>query len=71
MLLLDSNIIIYATQPPYDDLRRMIAESLPFVSAVSYVEVLGYHKLQPLLKRYFPCFLSSLFLLRCLTKQFD
>ena len=29
----------------YADLRRFIAEHTPAVSAVSYVEVLGYHKL--------------------------
>ncbi len=44
-MLLDSNIIIYSTQPTYDQVRRFIAEQVPFVSAVSYVEVLGYHKL--------------------------
>ena len=45
MMLLDSNIIIYATQPAHAELRRFIAEHAPSVSAVSYVEVLGYHKL--------------------------
>lgn len=44
-MLIDSNIIIYAGQPGYHDLRRFIAESAPYVSAVSYVETLGYHKL--------------------------
>lgn len=44
-MLLDSNIIIYATQPEHDNLRRFIADHVPFVSAISYVEVLGYHKL--------------------------
>ncbi len=44
-MLLDSNIIIYAAKPEYADLRRFIAEHTPAVSAVSYVEVLGYHKL--------------------------
>ena len=46
MLLIDSNIIIYASQPEYADLRQFIAEHTPAVSAVSYVEVLGYHKLR-------------------------
>src|SRR5438046_1572793 len=45
MMLLDSNIIIYSTQPPHAELRRFIAEHAPAVSAVSYVEVLGFHKL--------------------------
>src|ERR1043166_2400987 len=44
-MLIDSNIIIYATKPEHADLRRYIAEHAPAVSAVSYVEVLGYHKL--------------------------
>ena len=44
-MLLDSNIIIYASKPEYADLRRFIAEHTPAVSAISYVEVLGYHKL--------------------------
>ncbi|MBA4068041.1 MAG: PIN domain nuclease [Isosphaera sp.] len=42
---LDSNIIIYAGQPAHADLRRSLAAHPPVVSAASYVEVLGYHKL--------------------------
>lgn len=45
-MLLDSNIIIYAAQPSYAGLRQFIALHAPVVSAVSYVEVLGYHRLQ-------------------------
>ena len=44
-MLLDSNIIIYATQPEYAWLREFIAEHEPAVSALSYVETLGYHRL--------------------------
>jgi len=44
-MLLDSNIIIYAIQPDFSQLRELIAEHSPAVSAVSYVEVLGYHQL--------------------------
>lgn len=44
-MLLDSNIIIYAAQPEHADLRTFIAEQSPEVSAVSVVEVLGYHNL--------------------------
>jgi predicted nucleic acid-binding protein len=44
-MLLDSNIIIYAVQPEYAFLRAFILEHGPAVSAVSYVEVLGYHQL--------------------------
>jgi len=44
-VLLDSNIIIYAARPEHQALRRFIAEHAPAVSVVSYVEVLGYHRL--------------------------
>ena len=44
-MLLDSNIIIYATQPHHDELRQFIASVSPVVSTISYVEVLGYHLL--------------------------
>ena len=36
-MLLDSNIIIYAAKPEHEDLRRLIAEKAPSVTAVSYV----------------------------------
>jgi toxin FitB len=42
-MLLDSNIIIYSIQPESTDLRQFIADYAPVVSALSYVEVLGYH----------------------------
>lgn len=45
MMLIDSNIIIYATRPEFESLRHFIAERTPSVSAISYVEVLGYHQL--------------------------
>src|SRR5690242_11573229 len=44
-MLIDSNIIIYATKPEHATLREFIATHTPAVSAVSYVKVLGYHKL--------------------------
>lgn len=44
-MLLDSNIIIYAAQPEYDWLQEFVAEHEPPVSALSYVETLGYHRL--------------------------
>ena len=45
-MLLDSNIIIYASMPEHEDLRRFIAEYAPSVSVISKIETLGYHKLQ-------------------------
>ena len=44
-MLLDSNIIIYATHAEHTGLRRFIADNDVAVSAVSYVETLGYHRL--------------------------
>ena len=44
-MLVDSNIIIYAVQQKHAKLRDFIAVHAPVVSAASYVEVLGYHKL--------------------------
>ncbi len=44
-MLIDSNLIIYAALPEYRELRRFIFEHDPSVSAVTYVEVLGYHRL--------------------------
>lgn len=47
MRLLDSNIVIYATQPANDWLRTDIL-SQPFaISQATRVEVLGWHKLTP------------------------
>ncbi len=46
MILIDSNIIIYAASGKYPALVDWLAEQNAFVSAVSVVEVLGYHKLQ-------------------------
>ena len=46
MMLLDSNIIIYSIKPEYSSLRELIEQNNPYVSAISYVEVLGYHNLR-------------------------
>jgi predicted nucleic acid-binding protein len=58
-MLLDSNIIIYAAQPEHSHLRRLIAETSPTVSSISYVEVLGYHRLSELERRYFGTFFGE------------
>ncbi len=56
-MLIDSNIIIYASQLEHARLREFIAAQAPAVSAVSYVEVLGYHELtateESLLREFF------------------
>lgn len=46
MVLADSNILIYATQPEHTKLRQWLLDTLPKVSIISRVEILGYHKLQ-------------------------
>ena len=46
MILADSNLIIYAASGKYPNLVEWFAENKPFVSAVTLVEVLGYHKLK-------------------------
>jgi predicted nucleic acid-binding protein len=55
-MLLDSNIVIYAAQPAYAALRQLIATHAPAVSAVSYVEVLGYHRLDAQERHYLEAF---------------
>ncbi len=57
-MLIDSNIIIYAAKLEYAELRRLIAEHSPAVSAVSYVEVLGYHKLSERERQHFEEFFA-------------
>lgn len=57
-MLIDSNIIIYAAQPEYAELREFIAKHAPSVSAVSYVEIVGYHKLTEADRHFFEEFFS-------------
>ncbi|MBD2627832.1 type II toxin-antitoxin system VapC family toxin [Anabaena variabilis FACHB-164] len=58
-MLLDSNIIIYAAQAENEFLREFIAENSPFVSALSCLEVLGYHQLNDEDKAYFEEFFNA------------
>jgi toxin FitB len=46
MILADSNLIIYAASGKYPDLAEWFVENRPVVSAVTLLEVLGYHKLK-------------------------
>ncbi len=45
--------------PERGDLREFIAEHEPVVSAISYVEVLGYHRLTDDERRFFEQFFSA------------
>jgi hypothetical protein len=56
-MLVDSNILIYAAQPGYAQLQQFIADHAPAVSAVSYVEVLGYRQLDDEERQYLEEFL--------------
>jgi len=47
MYLVDSNIIIYSYSEQYEYLRDLLYHELVYVSEISRVEVLGYHKLTP------------------------
>jgi len=59
MMLLDSNIIIYTAQPENAFLQQFIEENTPSVSAISYVEVLGFHKIAPDDKLHFEQFFAT------------
>ena len=51
-MLLDSNIIIYSAKREYEELRGFLAENVYSVSAISIVEVLGYHLLNDKQRQY-------------------
>lgn len=47
MKLLDSNIVIYSYQPAYSFLKPLVIDPTNAVSAISRLEILGFHGLQP------------------------
>ena len=59
LMLIDSNIIIYAAQAQHSALRQFIARHTPAVSAISYVEVLGYHRLNLAEQQHFEAFFAA------------
>jgi hypothetical protein len=44
-MLLDSNIIIYAHKPEYQVVRDLLKNRQISTSAISYLETLGYHRI--------------------------
>lgn len=46
-MLADSNLLIYAAKPEYAGLEAWMAQHVDTVSAISLVEVLGYHRMTP------------------------
>ena len=70
-MLLDSNIIIYAAKPDYAALRQFIAEHSPVVSVISYVEVLGYHRLTVQERQLFEAFFTTTHILAVIPEVID
>lgn len=58
-MLIDSNLIIYASKPEHEFLRCWFASDVPAVSSVSFVEVLGYHKLNTDERQYLDSFFAA------------
>jgi toxin FitB len=52
-MIVDSNLVILSNTPAFPGLRRLIGTSPVSVSAISQLEVLGYHKLTVVDKTYF------------------
>ncbi|GAB3893533.1 type II toxin-antitoxin system VapC family toxin [Spirosoma agri] len=46
-MIIDSNILIYAVNPDYDRLLDFLAGRQLYVSLITKLEVLGYHRLKP------------------------
>lgn len=53
MKLLDSNILIYAPQPGFSHLLPLLVDPNCFVSEITRLEVLGFHRLTALEKTYY------------------
>ncbi len=58
-MLIDSNIIIYAARPDALKLLSYIETRDTFVSAISYVEVLGFSRLNNAERRWFKNFFDN------------
>ena len=58
-MLLDSNLIIYASQPEHTFLCDWLESERSMVSAISYPEVLGFPRLRPELKLEYEEFFRS------------
>ena len=59
-MLLDSNIIIYSALPENEFLLELIAAKPPAVSGISFVEVLGYHRLGEADRKFFEDFFAEI-----------
>jgi|AntRauTorcE11897_2_1112592.scaffolds.fasta_scaffold56828_2 predicted nucleic acid-binding protein len=59
MILLDSNIVIYAAQPEFNQLREWLRDHSFAVSQLSRFEVLGYHRIAADVLTWFTAFFNS------------
>lgn len=61
-MILDSNIIIYAHQPEHFQLFKFLKEneSKLCVSAITQIEVLGYHKLKKVEREFYNHFFNAI-----------
>jgi toxin FitB len=63
-MLADSNIVIYSAQSQHAKIKDFILEHHPIsVSAISYLEVLGYHLLDAEAQHYFEVFFQNVSML--------
>ncbi|RRO20879.1 PIN domain-containing protein [Flavobacteriaceae bacterium 14752] len=44
-ILIDSNIIIYSLQSKHENLQKWLGIQTPVISAITQLEVLGYHRI--------------------------
>ena len=58
-VILDSNIVIYTGLMENQSLRDWLKSKTIYVSAISQIEVLGYHKLIPADQDYFKAFFQQ------------
>ena len=58
-MLLDSNVIIYAAKPEHHEIRFFLDGEPLYVSAISVVEVLGYHLIKPKDREYLERFFQT------------
>lgn len=44
-ILIDSNIVIYSLQSKHENLQKWLGMQTPVISAITQLEVLGYHRI--------------------------
>ncbi len=70
MILMDSNLIIYITSGQYPELSNWFLDNAPSTSAISMVEVLGYHGLKSNEKAELERFFSRLNVIYPIAQEF-